>query len=122
MMPRKDSSMAIAGSLCIDLGQSFDVRELVSQYLFDQTVLFDISGRISSYEVNVSSNGFRYGVHEWNIKVLTSDPMMQQIGVIGSCDFEALHITGSKPSYFDHMAQSLFTHCGNNVFYASYNS
>jgi len=97
------------------------ISELVSQYVFDHSVMFDVSAQIASRDVHVSSNGFKYGMHEWNIKVREPDDALQQIGVISSCDMDSLQMAGSNPPRFKLVAQSLFTQSGSRVFYASYN-
>ena len=111
------------------------VNELVSQYLFDNSVMFDISGQMKpssnlphsdcahSHDVHLSSNGFQYGMHEWNIKVIEADSTLQQIGIIGSSDIDSLQMTSLETiPRFENVAQSLLTQSKSKLFYASYNA
>jgi len=97
------------------------VLVVVSLFLFDNSVMFDVSGHIDSLDVHLSSNGFRYGVHEWNVRVVEPATNLQQIGVISRGEIESLEVTGKTPPRFKNVAHSLMTQCADKVFYASYN-
>merc|ERR1719249_628844 len=87
-----------------------------------------------SHDVHLSSNGFQYGMHEWNIKVIEADSTLQQIGIIGSSDIDSLQMTTSSiptkstltsletVARFENVAQSLLTQSKSKLFYASYNA
>ena len=110
-----------------------DVNILISQYLFNNVVMFDKSticptmGISGQRVITISDNGFNFGVHEWEIKIKKSDVHLQEIGVIstnnissdmlsniGDEGITACNILGARAVYGNELMS------GTN-YYASYN-
>ena len=105
---------------------------LTSKYLCNKVVMFDNRAENKSPDtentkvVTTSSNGFKYGIHEWSIKIMKGDVDRQEIGVCEIVDnIHAINIQkggiGSTPPFG---ARAIY---GNELFtgshyYASYNN
>ena len=66
-----------------------DIVNLTTTYLCDNEIMFDqrkiMKDKFGKDRVLIlSDHGFKYGIHEWNIKITKCDIYLQEIGVIGT--------------------------------------
>eukprot|EP01083_Nonionella_stella_P275335 935036_1 len=107
------------------------IEILTARYAFNNSVMFD--KRVEKWtaeEENIkvttaSSNGFKYGIHGWSIKILKCDVYRQEIGIIENFDDlqNIICLKGSVANTPQFGARAIY---GNELYscdhyYASYN-